>query len=159
MDTSVISEKTVQEAINHHGHSCPGLAIGIRAVEMAAAEFGIIPDELFMAIAETDKCATDGIQFLTGCTFENGRLSLEDKGKNVFSFFRPGDKKGKRVSQKPVLFIDGDDRLMELRKKMAKEKLSEEEDQLLKKLMSIQVKQVMDADLDSLFIVEDVDCK
>ena len=48
-----------EELINHirefHGHMCPGLAIGIRAGEIALAEIGKhSTDEEIVAIVETD---------------------------------------------------------------------------------------------------------
>lgn len=158
MGTS-ISEEKHQEAIRFHGHSCPGLAIGMRAVEMAAAAFGSTPDKSFTAIAETDKCPSDGVQFLSGCTFGNGKLTLENRNNMAFSFFRQGDEKGKRISRNPDFSMGNDDRLMKLKKKMAEGELTAEEDKLFKELMSVQIKQVMDADLDSLFIVEEIDRK
>jgi formylmethanofuran dehydrogenase subunit E len=156
MSKSAISEETVKDAVKYHGHSCPGLAFGIRAVERASAEYGGIPDASFTATAETDKCPSDAIQFLTGCTFGNGKLILKDYGKNAFSFFRSGEDKGIRITLKPDLFKGGDDRMMKLRKKMSSEKLSSEEDNLLKDLIAGQVKKVMEADLESLFNVREV---
>jgi formylmethanofuran dehydrogenase subunit E len=47
--------ETVQKVVEFHGHMCPGLAIGIRAAEMAHREVGNhSPDEEIVAIVETD---------------------------------------------------------------------------------------------------------
>ena len=52
-----------------HSHMCPGLAIGIRAAEIALREVGPrAANEGVVAIVETDMCGVDAIQFLTGCT-------------------------------------------------------------------------------------------
>ncbi len=51
----MIDESTVQQARNFHGHMCPGLAIGIRAAEVALREIGPhAQDEEVVAIVETD---------------------------------------------------------------------------------------------------------
>ncbi len=46
--------------------------MGVRAAEVALEEIGAhSADEEVVAIAETDMCGVDAIQFLTGCTFGN----------------------------------------------------------------------------------------
>ena len=72
-----------------HGHSCPGLTIGIRAAELALREIGPhAADEEVVAIVETDNCSVDAIQYLTGCTFGKGNLIYRDYGKNAYTFIR-----------------------------------------------------------------------
>ena len=81
-----------------HGHLCPGLAIGIRVAEKAVAEMGERPgDEEVVALVETDNCAVDAIQFITGCTFGKGNLINLDYGKNAFRFIRRKDGKAIRI--------------------------------------------------------------
>lgn len=86
-----IPGELVEKAISFHGHSCPGLTIGIRAAEYALQEFPKTESHDLVCIAETDMCAVDGIQFLTGCTFGKGNLMHLDYGKAAFSFY---DRKG-----------------------------------------------------------------
>ncbi len=84
------------------GHMCPGLAIGIRASELALREIGSHSvDEEIVAIVETDMCGVDAIQYLTGCTFGKGNLIHRDYGKNAFTFIRRADGKAMRVSLRP----------------------------------------------------------
>jgi formylmethanofuran dehydrogenase subunit E len=81
-----------------HGHMCPGLAIGIRVAELALLEMGPRPgDEEMVAIVETNNCAVDAIQYLTGCTFGKGNLIHLDYGKNAFRFIRRSDGKAVRI--------------------------------------------------------------
>lgn len=62
-----------------HGHSCPGLAIGIRAAEVALQEIGKhAAGEEMVSIVETDMCGVDAIQYLSSCTFEKGNLIHRD---------------------------------------------------------------------------------
>ena len=85
-----------------HGHSCPGLAIGIRAAEIALREIGPhSADEEVVAIVETDMCGVDAIQYLTGCTFGKGNLIHLDYGKNAFTFIRRSDGKAIRLVLRP----------------------------------------------------------
>ena len=82
------SPETIDAVIAFHGHTCPGLAIGIRAAELALDRFEKpSKDEELVAITETDMCGVDAIQFLTGCTYGKGNLIHRDYGKSAFSFY------------------------------------------------------------------------
>ena len=87
----------IENTIAFHGHSCPGLAIGIRAAEYARREFPDIDPAALVCVTETDMCGVDGIQFLTGCTFGKGNLIHRDYGKAAFSFFDRSSGKGIRL--------------------------------------------------------------
>ena len=92
-----ISKELIEKTIAFHGHSCPGLAIGIRAAELALKEIGKAPDEEIVAVVETDMCGVDAIQYLTGCTYGKGNLIHKDYGKNAFTFYRRRDNKAIRL--------------------------------------------------------------
>lgn len=79
-----------EEAVRFHGHSCPGLAFGFRAAEVAMSELGIAKarDEELVAICENRSCAVDGIQVVTGCTVGKGNLLFREFGKQVYTFIR-----------------------------------------------------------------------
>jgi formylmethanofuran dehydrogenase subunit E len=82
-----MEENIIKQVQAFHGHMCPGLAMGIRVSEKALMEMGERPgDEEVVALVETDNCAVDAIQFLTGCTFGKGNLINLDYGKNAFRF-------------------------------------------------------------------------
>lgn len=89
-----------------HGHTCPGLAIGFKAVEAAIAELGLdegaIPaaDEEIVCITENDACGVDAIQYLLGCTLGKSNLILRLRGKMAFSFFSRTSGKSVRVCLK-----------------------------------------------------------
>ena len=81
-----LDPQTIDATIAFHGHSCPGLAIGMRAAEIALREMaGAGPADL-VCVSETDMCGVDAIQFLTGCTYGKGNLLHRDYGKMAFSF-------------------------------------------------------------------------
>lgn len=87
----------IQRIVAFHGHWCPGLAIGIRAAELACAEVGRAGDEEVVAVVETDMCGVDAVQVLTGCTFGKGNLLFLDHGKMAFTFYRRSDGKALRL--------------------------------------------------------------
>lgn len=94
-----LEQATIDEAIKFHGHQCGGLAIGIQAARLALREVGApAPDEEIVAVVETDMCAVDAIQALTGCTFGKGNLIHKDWGKNAYTFFRRSDGKAVRIA-------------------------------------------------------------
>jgi len=99
----------IARAQQFHGHMCPGLAMGIRAAEIALEHIGPhAGDEEVVAIVETDMCGVDGIQVLTGCTFGKGNLIHRDYGKNAYTFCRRSDGKAIRVLTKAQGWGEGD---------------------------------------------------
>ncbi len=79
------TEGLLLEAGALHGHFCPFLALGVVAAEYAVSELGeVAPDmEETVALVETNSCFSDGIQYVTGCTFGNNALVYKDFGKTA----------------------------------------------------------------------------
>lgn len=154
MAESAFREELIEETIKFHGHSCPGLALGIRAAELALAKLGRASDEEIVAVVETDMCGVDAVQFLTGCTFGKGNLIHLDYGKNAFTFYRRSDGKGIRIVTKSRTSRDQDDELSALRKKMLKEKLTPVEQERMEKGKAARIERIMDADPQDLFEVK-----
>jgi formylmethanofuran dehydrogenase subunit E len=95
-------DKMIQKVKDFHGHLCPGLTMGVRAAEIALREIGPHSvDEEVVAVVETDMCAVDAIQSLTGCTFGKGNLIHRDYGKNAYTFIRRSDGKAIRIITHP----------------------------------------------------------
>lgn len=95
-------DETIKRAKDFHGHLCGGLTIGVRASEIALREIGPhSADEEVVAIVETDMCAVDAIQLLTGCTFGKGNLIHRDYGKNAYTFIRRSDGRAIRIVTRP----------------------------------------------------------
>ncbi|MFO7709741.1 MAG: FmdE family protein [Desulfobacterales bacterium] len=122
-----LGKDQIDATIRFHGHTCPGLAIGIRAAEIALREVGRDGDEEIVAVVETDMCGVDAIQYLTGCTFGKGNLIHLDYGKNAFSFYRRSDGKSLRVVARPSILGDGVKALAELHRQRNSGGLSQEE--------------------------------
>jgi formylmethanofuran dehydrogenase subunit E len=70
-----------------HGHFCPFSAIGVKAAARAVQELGVRSTgmEEVVAIVETNNCFSDGVQFVTGCSFGNNALIYRDFGKTAFT--------------------------------------------------------------------------
>ncbi len=86
--------KLLEEAAVLHGHYCPGLALGVKASMTAMKRFesehtGM---EEVIAILETNNCFSDGVQYVTGCTFGNNSLVFRDLGKTAGTFVKRGAK-------------------------------------------------------------------
>ncbi|WP_319581784.1 FmdE family protein [uncultured Pseudodesulfovibrio sp.] len=92
-----ISADAIDATVAFHGHHCPGLTIGIRAVELVERELGELETLDLVTVAETDMCGVDAIQFLTDCTFGKGNFIHRDYGKRAFTFFDRKSGKGFRA--------------------------------------------------------------
>lgn len=111
-----INDTDLREAIQFHGHLCPGLALGYRVAKAALRELKADRprDEELVAIVENDSCAADAIQFITGATFGKGNLIFHDYGKHVYTFFNRRTNHGVRISEDYRGF-DNDSRFPELK--------------------------------------------
>ncbi|MDH3347611.1 MAG: FmdE family protein [Desulfobulbaceae bacterium] len=156
MDTQLISAETIKKTIEFHGHSCPGLAIGIRASEVALSEFSMRSlDEEIVAVTETNMCGVDAIQYLTGCTLGKGNLIHLDYGKKAFSFYRRSDEKGIRIVLKSEFFKKMANDMLALQKKRMTSGLNPEEQQGFKMLTQERITMVMEADRNELFDIQE----
>jgi len=117
MKQKSIRPELIKATIDFHGHSCPGLAIGIRVSEVVMDRFERSMDEEIVAVVETDMCAIDAIQFLTGCTFGKGNLIHLDHGKSAFTFHNRKKGESIRIVTRPNAISDPDDELIALRTK------------------------------------------
>jgi formylmethanofuran dehydrogenase subunit E len=126
-----LKEKKIKETIEFHGHNCPGLTIGLRISELAIQKLDILNSTSPVCVTETDMCAVDAIQFLTGCSFGKGNLIHKDYGKSAFTFYDRNTQKGFRAVFKNDF------------------KRSEE--------YTDRIKQILSAELEDLFDICDVD--
>lgn len=87
-----------------HGDICPGIATGTRMTIAGLRELGMDPLEKnhdLMVYVEIDRCATDAIQAITGCTLGHKTLKVVDYGKFAATFIDTRNGKAFRVSQLP----------------------------------------------------------
>ena len=156
MGGTTLTQEEIQRVVDFHGHWCPGLAIGIRAGELALAEFGRAGDEEVVAVVETDMCGVDAIQVLTGCTFGKGNLLHLDHGKMAFTFYRRRDGKALRF------LFDGDrlgapsEEMTALQQKRAAAGLTPEDTERLEACRAAWSERIMAAELADAFRIQPV---
>jgi formylmethanofuran dehydrogenase subunit E len=150
-----IKKDLIDKTIAFHGHSCPGLVIGIRAAELALQRLGPAEAKDLVAVVETDMCGVDAIQFLTGCTFGKGNLIHKDYGKMAFSFYDRSKNVGFRVVLRPDISADIGPELRSLMKKVETGTAGQEESNRVQKLRSTLQERYMRADLEEMFVVTD----
>jgi formylmethanofuran dehydrogenase subunit E len=84
-------DRALRAAIQlHGGRGCAGLVLGTRLAMAGAAKLALaVPDtqKRLVVIAETDRCALDGIQAVTGCRLSRRNLRLLDYGKVAATFY------------------------------------------------------------------------
>ena len=84
------ADAAIRAAIRlHGGHGCAGLILGARLALAGARTLGVdVPDRAkrLIVVAETDRCAVDGIQAVTGCRPGKRTLRLLDYGKLAATF-------------------------------------------------------------------------
>lgn len=150
-----IDKDLVEKTVAFHGHSCPGLAIGIRAAELALQRLAPAEGKELVAVVETDMCGVDAIQFLTGCTFGKGNLIHKDYGKMAFNFFDRNRNIGFRAVLRKEIGGEVGPELRSLTRKAEAGKASPEELTRLGQLREELQRRYMESDLDQMFIVGD----
>lgn len=150
-----IDPQLIEKIISFHGHSCPGLAIGIRASELALEKIGHHEDEDMVAVVETDMCGVDAIQYLTGCTYGKGNLIHKDYGKMAFSFYERKTGRGFRALLRPEIQGHDGDRLGMLMKKVFGNTATEDEKRAYQKLRDDMQARYLQAEFDEMFQVAD----
>lgn len=152
----MIDESTLDRVVEFHGHMCPGLAMGVQAANIALREIGPhAKDEEVVAVVETDMCAVDAIQFLTGCTFGKGNLVHRDWGKNAYSFFRRSDGRAIRIVARPDAWARNPEH-QELFAKVRSRTATPEERNRFQELHQSESRKVLAYDPDALFDIREL---
>jgi len=84
-------EKLLEESVRTHGHLCPGQVLGVRMSMLGLKLIGIDDPrgkdrKKLIAYVEIDRCATDAIQSVTGCSLGKRSLKFLDFGKMAATF-------------------------------------------------------------------------
>jgi formylmethanofuran dehydrogenase subunit E len=99
-------DRTVDAAIRaamrlHGGHGCAGLILGARLALAGSAALGVLlPDtrKRLIVVAETDRCALDALQAVTGCKPGKRTLRTLDYGKLAATFIDQNTGRSVRVA-------------------------------------------------------------
>ncbi len=84
-------EKLLDESVKIHGHLCPGQVLGVRMSMLGLREIGIDDPngrdrKKIIVFVEMDRCATDAVQSVTGCSLGHRTMKFMDYGKMAATF-------------------------------------------------------------------------
>lgn len=96
-------EKLLDESVNVHGHICAGQVIGVRMSMIALHQIGIddpkgADRKKLYVLVEIDRCATDAIQSVTGCSLGKRSMFWQDFGIMAATFVNLETGKAVRVT-------------------------------------------------------------
>jgi formylmethanofuran dehydrogenase subunit E len=95
-------EELLDESVKIHGHLCPGQVLGVRMSMLGLKEIGIADPKgadrkNLLVFVEMDRCATDAVQSVTGCSLGKRSLKFLDYGKMAATFMNLQTGKAVRV--------------------------------------------------------------
>ena len=98
-------EALLAESVKTHGHLCPGQVLGVRMSLLGLKEIGIHDPrgkdrKKLIVFVEIDRCATDALQSVTGCSLGHRTLKFMDYGKMAATFLNLSTGKALRVVAK-----------------------------------------------------------
>lgn len=146
----------IDEVIAFHRHSCPGLAMGIRAAEYAMKLFPDVNPGDFVCVTETDMCGVDAIQYIAGCSYGKGNLIHKDYGKTAFTFFDRKNARGARLLFSPKYPEEIGAESVYLAEKRKEGELSADDNERNTVLRAQMTQWLMDSELDEIYAVEEV---
>lgn len=145
--------KLMEKAVAFHGHSCPGLALGVRVAAVVLESLGPhSSDEELVCVSETDMCAADAVQALCGCTFGKGNLIHRDYGKMAFSFWRRSDGRAMRIMARPAK--ESDPEVAKLKQKQQTLGLDKDEAASLQEKRMDRINSILDDPVENVLLIE-----
>jgi len=103
-------ETYVKKVGDYHGHICFGIAMGTKMSLAALKYLGLDPNvknKNLIVYAEIDRCMTDAIQVITGCTLGHRTLKYIDYGKFAATFINLTSNEAIRVTIRESCEIKG----------------------------------------------------
>ena len=76
-------EALLNESVKIHGHLCPGQVLGVKMSMLGLREIGIEDPKgkdrkSLIVFVEMDRCATDAVQSVTGCSLGHRTMKFMD---------------------------------------------------------------------------------
>lgn len=95
-------EMLLQESAEVHGHLCPGQVLGVRMALLGLRSVAIDDPKgkdrkKLIVFVEMDRCATDAVQSVTGCSLGKRTMKFLDYGKMAATFVNLLSGKAARV--------------------------------------------------------------
>jgi formylmethanofuran dehydrogenase subunit E len=84
-------ESLLHQSVQTHGHLCAGQVLGVRMSMLGLREIGIVDPKgtdrkSMIVFVEMDRCATDAVQSVTGCSLGKRSMKFMDYGKMAATF-------------------------------------------------------------------------
>jgi formylmethanofuran dehydrogenase subunit E len=81
----------LERSVKIHGHLCPGQVLGVKMAILGMQMIGLVNQEEgraknMIVYVEMDRCATDAIQSVTGCSLGHRTMKFLDYGKMAATF-------------------------------------------------------------------------
>jgi molybdopterin-guanine dinucleotide biosynthesis protein MobB len=96
-------DELLAESSTTHGHHCAGQVLGVRMAMLGCREVGIDEPKGCKKLAvyvEIDRCATDAVQAVTGCSLGKRTLKFLDYGKMAATFVNTATQQAVRILAK-----------------------------------------------------------
>jgi formylmethanofuran dehydrogenase subunit E len=95
-------ESLLSESVRIHGHLCAGQVLGVRMSMLGLREAGISDPKgkdrkNIIVFVEMDRCATDAVQSVTGCSLGHRTMKFMDYGKMAATFLNLATGKAVRI--------------------------------------------------------------
>ncbi len=95
-------EMLLSESAAIHGHLCPGQVLGVRMSLLGLKSIDVDDPKgrdrkSVMVFVEMDRCATDAVQSVTGCSLGKRTMKFMDYGKMAATFLNLGTGKAVRI--------------------------------------------------------------
>jgi formylmethanofuran dehydrogenase subunit E len=95
-------EEYLAVAAERHGHMCPGQVLGVRMAMLGLKELGVTErarhHKRLLTFVEIDRCATDAVSLVTGCSLGKRSLKYLDYGKVAATFLDLNSERAVRVA-------------------------------------------------------------
>jgi iron complex transport system ATP-binding protein len=100
----------LKKAGDYHGHVCAGIALGTKMTLAAMKSLELDPgvkNKNLLVYTETDRCMTDAVQVITGCSLGHRSLKYIDYGKFAATFINLDTGRALRASIKESFNSNG----------------------------------------------------
>jgi formylmethanofuran dehydrogenase subunit E len=96
-------ETLLNDSAKTHGHLCPGQVLGVRMSMLGLKKIGIDDPKgkdrkNIIVFVEIDRCATDAIQSVTGCSLGRRTMKFRDYGKMAATYLNLKTNRAVRVT-------------------------------------------------------------
>lgn len=98
-------ERLLEESVRVHGHLCAGQVLGVRMSMLGLREIGVDDPKgkdrkSIIVFVEMDRCATDAVQSVTGCSLGHRTMKFMDYGKMAATYLNTATGRAVRVFAK-----------------------------------------------------------